>query len=483
MKLLKHIINIAILLGFLIYDLVNAQNFNDALRLSEPGLTLTPRALALGGSYTALSNDYGGAFYNPAGLGLVKKKALFGGLNYNLIKNNAVFFGNDAEDEKSNTQLSQFGITFPVATIRGSLVFSLAYTKTKDFSNTFSFSGFNRNSSMINNLTSSNDDIPYLLGVSYPLYNNAEKYLGDTTIINGGLLQSGEVTEKGDLNTFSLAGSVEMAKGVFVGASLDILGGTYNRSREYTEDDVKNNYVGLTDPGDSTTRDFQSFYINDILDWDLSGWNLKLGVLYKLNPIMRVGAAIKFPSYYTVEERYFVDGESQFGSGQVYYLDPVIDNRTEYKIKTPYEFSGGAALDLNQIVVAADFKFIDYTQMEFTDGLPVDVIAQNNRDIQELFRSTLNYGFGIEYTLPVFNLSLRGGYRLIQSPYKNDPTEFDKQFFTMGVGIAPRSDFSIDLAYAHGWWQTYNDNYGVNESRTFQEINRNSFVVSFVLRY
>ena len=479
----KHIINIALLLGFLIYDLLNAQNFNDALRLSEPGLTLTPRALALGGSYTALSNDYGGSFYNPAGLGLVKKKSLFGGLSYNLIRNNASFFGNEFEDDKSNTQLSQFGITFPVATIRGSLVFSLAYSKTKDFSNTFSFAGFNRDNSLINNLTSTNDDIPYLLGVSYPLYDNADKYLGDTTIINGGLLQSGEIDEKGDLNTFSLAGSVEMAKNVFVGASLDILGGTYHRAREYTEEDVKNNYSGLTDPGDSTTRDFQSFYINDILDWDLSGWDFKIGVLYKLNPIMRIGAAIKFPSHYTVEERYFVDGESRFGTGQIYYLDPVIDYRTEYKIKTPYEFSGGAALDLRQMVVTADVKFIDYTQMEFTDGLAIDVISQNNRDIQELFRSVVNYSLGFEYTMPVLNLSLRGGYKYMQSPFENDPPEFDKKFFTLGVGIAPQSDFSIDLAYAHGWWQTFSDNYGVNESRTIQDISRNTFVASFVLRY
>ncbi len=479
----KHIINIAILLGFLIYDLLNAQNFNDAVRLSEPGLVLSPRALSLGGSYTALSNDYSGAFFNPAGLGLVKKKALFGGLNYNLVNNNTKFFGNGLETDNSKTQLSHFGITFPVATVRGSLVFSLGYSKTKDFSNEYSFSGFNRNSSMISNLTSNNDDIPYLLGVSYPLYDNSDKYLRDTTIINGGLLQSGDIIEKGNLSTFSLAGSVEMAKNVFVGASLDILGGSYNRSREYTEEDVKNNYEGFTDPADSTTFDFRSFYINDILDWDLSGWGLKLGVLYKLNPIMRLGAAIKFPSFYTIQERYFVDGESNFGTGQTYFLDPKIDNRVEYKIKTPYEFSGGGAIDLNQMVITADVKFIDYTQMEFGEGLPLDVVTQNNKDIRQLFRSVVNYSLGFEYTVPVLNISLRAGYMFLQSPYKNDPPEYNKKFTTFGVGIAPQSDFTIDIAYAHGWWQTFNDNYGVNESRTIQDISRNTFLVSFALKY
>ncbi len=479
----KHIINIALLIGILIYDLINAQNFNDAVRLSECGLILSPRALSLVGSYTALSNDYSGAFFNPAGLGLVKKKSLFGGLNYNLVNNNSAFFGNSYEEDKSNTQLSQFGVTFPVATVRGSLVFSLGYSKTKDFANKFSFSGFNNNSSMIRNLTSNNDDIPYLLGVSYPLYNNADKYLKDTTIINGGLLQSGDIVEKGYLSTFSLAGSVEMAKNVFVGASLDILGGTYNRSREYTEEDVKNNYAGFTDPGDSTTFDFQSFFINDILDWELSGWGLKLGVLYKLNPIMKIGASIKFPSHYTIQERYFVNGESHFGTGQTYFLDPVIDNRVEYKIKTPYEFTGGAALDLRQIVVSADLKFVDYTQMEFTDGLPLDVMTQNNKDIQQIFRSTVNYNFGVEYTVPMIDISLRAGYMFLQSPYKNDPEEFNKKFTTFGIGIAPHSNFTIDLAYAHGWWKTFDDNYGVNESRTIQDISRNTFLVSFAFKY
>jgi len=50
-----------------------AQNYNDALLLSEPGLFSSARALGMGNSYTALSDDYSAVVFNPAGLGLAKK--------------------------------------------------------------------------------------------------------------------------------------------------------------------------------------------------------------------------------------------------------------------------------------------------------------------------------------------------------------------------------------------------------------------------
>ncbi|MGB5848052.1 MAG: hypothetical protein WBH40_06170, partial [Ignavibacteriaceae bacterium] len=54
----------------------SAQNYNDALLLSEPGLYSGARALGMGNSFTALSDDYSAVIFNPAGLGLAKKFGL-----------------------------------------------------------------------------------------------------------------------------------------------------------------------------------------------------------------------------------------------------------------------------------------------------------------------------------------------------------------------------------------------------------------------
>lgn len=481
---IKHIIGISIFLGFLVYDLVNAQNFNDALRLSIPGLGSSARALSLGNSYSALSNDYSGAFFNPAGLGLVSKQQVYGGLNYTSLNNNTSFFNNNSEVTNSSTDFSQFGMVFPVATFKGSLVFSIGYGRMKDFSKSLKFEAVNpNNSSMIQDLTSTNDDIAYLLGTSYPVNDANGDYLYDDTIIRGGLNQSGNILQSGNINAFAFSGAIEIAKDVYLGASLDILNGNYKNNREYTEEDVNNLYTGLTDPGDSSTTDFQSFYLNDILSWDISGWDFKTGVLYKLNPLINIGATIKFPSHYTIKESYFVSGESTFGSGQVFTLDPPIDNKTEYDISTPYEFTTGAALNLPFAVLTGQVQLIDYKSMEFTDGLDQGTREQNNRDINNLFRGVVNYNLGFEYRFPFMDLALRGGFIYQKSPFKDDPQEFDKKYFTAGLGIAPNSNFAVNLAYAHGWWKNFGDNYGVNESRTFQDIKRNNFILNFVYQY
>ena len=39
--------------------------------------------------------------------------------------------------------------------------------------------------------------------------------------------------------------------------------------------------------------------------------------------------------------------------------------------------------------------------------------------------------------------------------------------------------FTVDVAYAYGWWKDFGDNYGVNVSRTFQDITVNNLIVNF----
>src|SRR3970040_823665 len=69
-----------------------AQNINDALRVAIPGLGSTARALGMGNSYIGLSDDGSAAFFNPAGLGLLKRLEFTGGLNYSGFDNDVDFF-------------------------------------------------------------------------------------------------------------------------------------------------------------------------------------------------------------------------------------------------------------------------------------------------------------------------------------------------------------------------------------------------------
>lgn len=458
---------------------INAQNFNDALRVSDPGLIFSPRALGMGNAYTALSNDFSGVLFNPAGIGLVNKMEFSGSMYNDSYKNEASFFNSLSNQTKNSTKFNQFGFVFPFPTYRGSLVAAFGYSQYKDFNRALRFTGYNAgNNSLAQDLTAFNDDIAYDLGLSYPLYDASGKYLYDVTRINGGLTQTGDIFQTGGVNSWSAAFAFEAQKDIFVGATISIVKGDLKRDRQYWESDTRNNYPDnyLLDPDYPETAGFNSWYINDIISWELSAWDATLGVLAKVNEFTNVGFTVKFPRTFEVRETYSADANSNFASGKSYSIDP-IENKYKYEVKTPYEISGGLAFEQNNLLAAIDVKFIDYTQMEFTSGLDDLKISSNNRDIQDFMRSVLNINAGLEYTLPLTGLTVRAGFMWLPSPYKDDDQEYTKKIVTGGVGFTMNSKIQFNVAYTYGWWKDLGDNYGVNLSRTFQSISHTNLMM------
>lgn len=455
----------------------NAQNASDALRLSDIGLGSGARALGMGNAYQSLSDDYSAASFNPAGFGFLKRMEFAGGLNFSKFNNNTTFFGSTSNLSNSATNLNQFSFAFPFPTIRGSLVFAVGYNRDKDFTGAVNFNGFNNGTtSMIQSLAGIGD-------VSYNLF------LTDTsgyTPINGHLNQEGTILSSGSIGRWSFSGAIEVARNVLVGATLNIISGSYNRNRDYYETDINNVYGAnfRTDPLDSRTADFQEFYLNDVLNWDISGWDAKVGFIYQISPLARIGASVKFPTSYTIKEDYTVNGTSTFATHD-FSLDPPFESKTEYDISSPYQLSGGASVNLKGLIVSGDLTYIDFTQMEFKSGGDLDAatISANNKDIKQLFRAVLNYNLGAEYTIPTVNLRLRGGFILNPSPYQGDPSERDRKYITGGIGFLAEEAFAFDLGYAYGWWKDIGDNYGANVSRTYQDIKSHNLILSVSYRF
>lgn len=473
---MKRKFSVVIGLIFILVGSASAQNYNDVFRLAQPGIVSSARTLGMGNTYNAAGDDYTSVIFNPAGLGLVKRMEFAGSMNYNSFNSNTSFINTAEEYSQSTTNLSQIGFAFPLPTARGSLVFSFGYNKLKLFNKAVKFDAFNStNTSMIQFLTSMNDDIAYNLGVSY------ETDAGDQTVIDGELNQSGTILQDGSINEWSLGGAIEVAKNTFFGASLNIFSGSFTNDREYLEEDTRNLYQGLADPNDIDTEDFLSFYLNDIIDQDLAGWNAKIGFLY-LNEFARFGFAIKFPTRYTITENYFVDGEGEF-QYSTFFLDPPIDSDIEYDVQTPYEFSGGVAFDVGELTASADLTLIDYTQMEFTNGLETSTRSQENKLIKDIFTTVLNYNLGLEYDVPQSGIVLRGGFIYRPSAFKDDPSEYDKKYLTAGIGFQANKLFRFDVGYAYGWWEDFGDNYGTDVSRTFQENTVNNLLFSVVYNF
>lgn len=457
---------------------VNAQNYNDGLRLSEPGAEFDARTLALGNSTIASWGNFSSSLINPAGLATIRKNVINFSFNSNKFQNSVEFFNSTLNSNKENSKTNQFSLVLPLPTKKGSAVLAFGYNISKSFNSILSFNGFNNeNNSMIQDLTSYNDDLAYELGVSYPVYNSSDEYLNDATNINGKLRQRGKITEQGNIGNWVMSGAAEVAKDIFVGATFNVISGDYLSNRNYWENDYEfDNYSGLLDPSDSSTLGFESFYINDIVDWDINGWDFRLGLLFNPNSMLSFGASIKFPTSLTIGERYSIYGESQFTNNNFAVDSP--GDLHEYDIKTPMEISAGVSASFALLTINASAKLIDYSQLEYTNGFEQKILLEKNEEIDQLLESVVNLNFGAELTLPYPALKIRTGFIYNPSPFIGDGNQYDKKYFTAGLGFPISRNLIFDGAYMYGWWKNFGDNYGVDVSRTYQDISLDKFVLS-----
>jgi len=489
MKNLSKIITAIVLIIF-ISDITIAQNYNDVFRLSESGMVLGARALGMGNAYTAAGNDFSAMMFNPAGLALIKKAELNTGFNYNNYDNNVGFFNRNSSLSNSISKLGQFGIALPMPTIQGSFVLGFGYSQVKDLNGILGFNAFNPDTnSYIQNLTYSpymdDRDIAYKLALSYPVYvlnpiTHNNDYVRDETFIKGRLNQRGNILQDGSLNAWSFSAALEVEKDIFIGATINLYSGNFNKNKDYSEEDVNNIYPSslLLDPSEPASADFKSFSLHDRISWEISGSGFNIGGLMKINKNLNIAANIKFSKSFTVKETYYVSGESHFGLDTRFVLDPAIDSKSDYEITTPAEFTFGASYILNNLTVSANATMIDYSNAKFKSGFDMIAIDNKNSDIKDQFRSVVNLNAGVEYIFPSTNLAVRGGFILMRSPFRDDPTEYDKKFLTAGIGIHLTNSITVDGAYAYGWWKDYGDNYGSGLSRTYQDIKNQNIITS-----
>lgn len=469
---------IIIALGLILITSINtkAQNINDALRVTIPGLGSSARALGMGNSYIGLSDDGAASFFNPAGFGLLKRLEFTGGLTHLSYNNDAGFFNNTTEYSNSNTRLNRLSFAFPFPTLRGSLVFALSYHNTKDLTGALKFDGFNNgNTSMIQDL---NVDtfIPYDLFLTDSSFN---------TPFAGMLNQSGTIISDGGINNWTFSGAIEIGPNLYMGLNLNIISGKFTSDNQYYEDDTQNIYQQILAPEEPDSRDFQTFYLNRIIDWDISGWDAKFGILYQFEDQARFGLTIQFPKTFNIKEDFNVEGYSEFGTGFMPELNSDdYSDAVEYDIITPFELGAGFSYNYKGLILSAQGTIIDYSQTEFEDVAGLGTIAdENNRDIKDQLRAVINYNVGLEYNIPKTGLRIRGGFFVLPSPYQGDPSEFNRKYATAGIGFLTDETVGIDLAYAYGWWKDFGDNYGSNVSRTFQDITTSKFMITGIYRF
>ena len=398
------------------------------------------RAIAMGGAYTSVGGDFSASFWNPAALADIRRVEFYGSLSH-LMRQNTVEFGvpfDSAinESEENFTKFNSAGLVYPVPTERGSLVFSFGYNQVKSFDSNFDFRAFN---------FSPDDSV-----------NQAWKEL-----------------ETGSLNTWTASGAMAVSPNTSVGIGLNFWTGGSDFHTTFREVDIEDIYA-----------DFENFTRDDGLKTNISGFNVKFGGLIDL-PLLRLGATISTPITFKVKEHFFTSEE---------LLDDNLDLAEEffdegffeYRIKSPWTFTGGASLNLLNFVFSGDVEYNDWTQIRYKSEPPFEGVTQTeaNLSIRDNYRATTRIRLGGEFTLPLTGLSFRAGYFRDPSMFQGASSDEDKQFYSAGIGFLVDKQVRLDVAFVHGFWKNFNQGLpGTDDISDYvEDIKVNKAFVSLTFR-
>lgn len=462
--MIKSAFPISLLLFFLLIQNIipqsaRAQSEVDATRYSTQGQGITARALAMGGAYTAVADDYSAVFFNPAGLAQMRRLEFNAGFNFLNAGSDATYLGKTVTADNPVTALNSLGLVLPVPTYRGSLVFAFGYNRSQNFNTAQNIDAFNSSGSIntyFQKFTPQFGNDGIILQDYGSLAYNAfllnedggtnPRYIDPR--ITGNVQQQSKLLEDGGTNSFVLSGALEAAPSLFLGATLNFINGRYSYARTYSEQDVSNVYAN-----------FNSFTLKDDIESDVNGFNLKAGLLYRLDDAWRFGLTVETPTYFRLKDRYssslgvsFSTSDSSTDASNNFY-----DGEFEYELTTPFVFSGGLSYEFLFLTLSGNVTFKDWTQQRYITSELSDVNALFKSDFQQ----TLDFAVGGELRVPATPVRLRAGYSIENSPYKfklaapsatpSVRTDLNdaRKTLSLGAGLLFRKTFAIDVAYLY----------------------------------
>jgi len=385
----------------------NAQNYIDALRPFVGLSGMGARALALGGAYTSVSNDYSATFWNPAGLTQLNKSSFYTSIGH-LTHSADISFGDNSVSnfEDSYSRLDGIGLTFKVPTRRGSLVWAI---------------GRNTLHSFDNNLSTS-------IGTS------------------GGKVS---VLENGGINAWTGAMGVEISPRTSFGVSLNLLTGDsdYDYKLSGTTDDlaftIKNEYTGFSlifgglYRGDNAnfglSMTMPTYYkVDDIAVGsgnDVGANEYKLNMPFKFD----VGISTNLGAVLLAADLHLIDySQIEFSSNIVDTDGVIIDGEINRNIQLNLSSNIGYGVGLEYL--------LPYMNAKIRFGLSDTPSAYKNNEGDDRF--ALSTGVGM-----LLDKQIKLDFAYIRTNWKR---QFSSEFFTQSItedAVDGRFLFSVSYRY------------------------------------
>ena len=324
---MKKLINISVSL-LLVSTIAYSQNAVDALRYSQTFYGGSARAMSMGGAFGALGGDFSCLSYNPAGIAIYRHSELTITPTFYYNKTNSNFLGNNMSDYEYNFNLNNLGFVISSKTGEDktgwvNANFAFGYNRTNNFHRNIIIEGVNPSSSMTDYFANrATGTSPDNLFSGYSQFEEGlawDAYLinPDTTVSGNvyetALLKYGEVQRK-SINTDGCMGEYLFSLGAnyshkfYLGATLGIQNLRYVENSTHTE------------IGNDTDTIFDSFSFTQHLKTRGTGFNFKLGAIFRPIDWLRLGAAIHTPTFYDLEDNYHSSIESSFDNALFAFL-------------------------------------------------------------------------------------------------------------------------------------------------------------------
>ena len=481
---IKSPIILSILL-IMVFTNLSAQNEDDALRYSRLIPVGSARFTSMAGAFGALGGDLTCASFNPAGIGVFRSNQIAFSPAWSMYKGKSEYYGVQSNTSKNSYGLSNIGFVIAIPTGKESsfLNFAFTYNQLANYNRSIVINGANAYSSLLDaQVKDVNSN-----GTNGNLFYEADLFLKNTNgsgFVNDyqnageyGSNQKKSIQSNGYAGEygFSLGGNINDK--LYVGGTVGFLHLRYEETSAYTETP----YIDSVD--------LVSFTSNDYFKTTGNGFNLKIGLIYKVNDFIRIGGALHTPTVYTMHDNYYSGVNSS-----ITYLDestntPYIGNNKaysdesfyDYELSTPFKAILSTAFIFQKIgSLSVDYEYTDYrlSSLSADDYAFEDV----NNKITDIYRATSNVRVGGEIRLGP--ASLRGGFAYYGSPYNSDQPNKASNYliYSGGIGFKAKEAY-IDFGYSHSVMDEKYFLYSEGDSRSDVNNIRNTFITTIGFKF
>jgi hypothetical protein len=371
---------------------------------TRPGLTLPG---------TATAYDLGSILDNPASAALFREGFFDLSLAATNTNEEAIYLGGAQTDNQLNGSLSSLGFVIALPTRAGALNFGGSYVQTGSFNRAYSVMGFNQDHTITDQFKVPGNTYEGIAFETYAIdYGDVDQtYLesifrvGFTPEQYPGIQQEAEVLQEGIAGEWNAFVSTEFLRNLFVGASIGVTNGEKTYKRTFLELDLNNAYdedfIDTDNDGEGDT-DVDNILLQDDFRSEYSGLSARLGFIYQMGEMLRIGASYKLPSTLKVTERY--DSVIRTTMDNAEYFQSSLSGDFEYKIKQPSTISGGLSIGTAQgieIAFGADYTPLSNTEINYS-GLETFLDERiDNEYIESVYDDVLDLRAGLKYTAPV----------------------------------------------------------------------------------